>query len=127
MILFKNVLIASIVSLFSITSCAQKKEEVNSNQKEMEKEIINYQNKMYDKIQKFDKKPLYILQVNKNNCRILITCNDIPHWMTFFENSGESNPVYLNNYISKSANKLLQYKFIQNQDKNLLVIMQMWI
>ncbi|TRX36979.1 hypothetical protein FNW52_06990 [Flavobacterium sp. ZT3R18] len=73
----------------------------------MEEEIIAYQSKMYDKIEKFDTRPLYILQVNKNNCRVLVSCNDIPHWTTFYENIGESQAVYLNNYIPKSGSQIV--------------------
>lgn len=113
MILYRKKLLIAIISLSSIVSCAQKENKINP--VKMEKEIIAYQNKMYDKIQKFDKNPLYILQVNKNNCRVLITCNDIPHWMTFYNNIGESNPVFLNNYIPKSGIQMLRIQVFPKQ------------
>ncbi|TRX36980.1 hypothetical protein FNW52_06995 [Flavobacterium sp. ZT3R18] len=73
----------------------------------MEEEIITYQSKKYDKIEKFDTRPLYVLQVNKNNCRVLVSCNDIPHWLTFFDNTGESTPIFINDYIPKSGKQIV--------------------
>ncbi|MCV9929012.1 hypothetical protein OIU83_15205 [Flavobacterium sp. LS1R49] len=73
----------------------------------MEEEIIAYQSKKYDKIEKFDTRPLYILQVNKNNCRVLVSCNDIPHWITFFDNTGASTPLFINDYIPKSGKQII--------------------
>ncbi|MDN3673016.1 hypothetical protein QWY99_08125 [Flavobacterium branchiarum] len=94
-----------------MNSCAQhSKNDLKNNLKtgnKMHDDIIAYQDKMYDKIEKFDKKPVYILQVNKNNCRVLVSCNDIPHWMTFFDNTGESGPAFLNDYIPKSGKQLV--------------------
>ncbi|UPZ16241.1 hypothetical protein [Flavobacterium humidisoli] len=107
---FKKTIIC-ITSLFFMNSCAQNsKNDKKNNLKEeikMEEEIIAYQDKMYDKIETFDKKPLYVLQVNKNNCRVLVSCNDIPHWITFFNNSGASTPLFLNDYITKSGKQLI--------------------
>lgn len=116
MILYRKKILLAIITLFSLASCAQKENKVNP--VEMEKEIIVYQNKMYDKIQKFDRKPLYILQVNKNNCRVLVSCNDIPHWMTFYNNIGESNPVFLNNYIPKSGMQMLTVQVFPKQGES---------
>jgi len=88
-----------LACFFCLVSC--------NGQKKMEKDIIAYQDKMYDKIEKFENKPLYVLQVNKNNCRVLVSCNDIPHWLTFFDNEGASTPLFLNNYIPKSGKQLI--------------------
>lgn len=87
----------------------------------MEEEIIAFQNKMYDKIQKFDTRPLYILQVNKNNCRVLILCNDIPHWLTFFENYGETQAIYLNNYIPKSGQQNITVQIYPKEGQEFIV------
>lgn len=103
---FKKTIIC-ITSLFFINSYAQDLKNNLKNQKKMEEAIIAYQDKMYDKIEKFDKNPLYILQVNKNNCRVLVSCNDIPHWITFFDNDGASTPLFLNDYIPKSGKQIV--------------------
>lgn len=103
---FKKVIV-SVISLFFMNSCAQNLNDNLKKQKKMEKEIIAYQSKIYDKIEKFDTRPLYILQVNKNNCRVLVSCNDIPHWLTFFDNGGASTPLFLNNYIPKSGKQII--------------------
>lgn len=103
---FKKIIV-SIISLFFINSCAQTSKNNLKNQKEMEEEIIAYQDKMYDKIEKFATRPLYILQVNKNNCRVLVSCNDIPHWITFFDNTGASTPLFLNDYIPKTGKQII--------------------
>lgn len=58
-------------------------------------------------IAQFKTRPLYGVQVNKNNCRVVISCNDIPHWLTFYKNYGESMFAYLNNYIPKSGRQLI--------------------
>ena len=47
------------------------------------------------------------MQVNKNNCRVLVSCNDIPHWVTFFDNNGSSTPLFLNDYIPKSGKQVI--------------------
>jgi hypothetical protein len=90
-----------------MNSCAQNSKNNLIEQKKMEEEIIAYQSKKYDKIEKFGARPLYILQVNKNNCRVLISCNDIPHWITFFDNVGASTPLFLNDYIPKSGKQIV--------------------
>ncbi|RWX00577.1 hypothetical protein [Flavobacterium cerinum] len=95
--MYYNKLLTALFLIVIINSCAQEKGKQNK------KEIVEFQSKMYDKIKKFDKRPLYSLQVNKNNCRVLVLCNDIPHWLTFYENDGESMAPYLNNYIPKSG------------------------
>jgi hypothetical protein len=96
-----------IISLLFINSYAQNSKNNQIDQKKMEEEIIVYQSKMYDKIEKFDTRPLYVLQVNKNNCRVLVSCNDIPHKWIMFENSGESLSFYLNDYIPKSGKQIV--------------------
>jgi hypothetical protein len=77
------------------------------NQEKTSEEIIAYQNKMYEKIEKYKTRPMYLLQVNKNNCRVLVSCNDIPHWITMYENFGESMSLFLNNYILKTGDQTI--------------------
>ncbi|TCC99667.1 hypothetical protein [Pedobacter hiemivivus] len=103
--MYYNKLLTALFLIVTMNSCAQEKGK--QNKKVMEKEIVEFQSRMYDKIKKFDKRPLYSLQVNKNNCRGLVLCNDIPHWLTFYENYGESMSLYLNNYIPKSGTQMI--------------------
>lgn len=116
---FKKIIIC-VISLFFLNSCAQNSKDTLKKQKEMEKEIIAYQDKMYDKIEKFDNKPLYVLQVNKNNCRVLVSCNDIPHWITFFDNDGASTPLFLNDYILKSGNQIVKIQIYPKEGQEFI-------
>lgn len=116
---FKKTIIC-IISLYCFNSCAQNTKDILKKQKKMEKEIITYQDKMYDKIEKFDTKPLYVLQVNKNNCRVLVSCNEIPHWITFFDNDGASTPLFLNDYILKSGNQIVKIQIYPKEGQEFI-------
>ena len=91
----KHLLILSLFVLFQ--SCGQ--EKMN--------DLLEYEIKKLDEIKVFNTQPVYALQLNKNLCRVLISCNNIPHWLTFYENYGESMLVPLNIYIPKSGKQLL--------------------
>lgn len=100
---FKKIILF-IYTLCAITSCGQHSNNKSNNHKKMEDGLKSYKREvMYNKIQEFKTRPLYTLQVNKNNCRVLISVNDIPFWLTFYKNTGESMALYLNNYILKSG------------------------
>lgn len=102
-------LIAVWFTLTTSSGCAQPSHDNRGEQQKMEEAIKKYKHEiMYNKIQKMPIRPLYVLQVNKNNCRVLVSCNDIPHWITFFENIGESQGIYLNDYILKSGDQSIK-------------------
>lgn len=96
----KLVLISYI--FIALTSCGQEKKRI-----EMKEQITVLRKEVISKIETYDTRPMYAVQINKNKCRVLIKCNDIPHWLTFYENYGESFLAYLNNYIPKSGKQLL--------------------
>ncbi|MDN3673014.1 hypothetical protein QWY99_08115 [Flavobacterium branchiarum] len=108
-----------------MNGCAQhSKNDIKNNLKtgnKMYDDIIAYQDKMYDKIKNFTTRPLYVLQVNKNNCRVLVSCNEIPHWMIFLNNTGESGPVFLNDYIPKSGKQLITIQIYPKAGQEFIV------
>lgn len=77
-------------------------------------------NEVVPNIQQYKTRPLYGVQINKNNCRVLITCNDIPHWLTFYENYGESMLAYLNSYILKSGAQSLKVEIFPKNGEEFL-------
>lgn len=100
--MFSKSFILFIYLITALYACnGQKKNNIMQNVIDFEKKEI------IPNVQRFESQPLYAAQINKNNCRVLITCNDIPHWITFYDNAGESMLVYLNTYIPKSGSQLL--------------------
>lgn len=65
--------------------------------------IAAFRNQMYDKIIPYQPRPFYTAQVNKNNCRVTVLINGIPYWQTFFENYGQTQGLYINDYIQSSG------------------------
>ncbi|MCX8531388.1 hypothetical protein [Chryseobacterium luquanense] len=98
MIFEKNVLL--VFCIFFFHSCAQSPKE---NAKEM--------NEYYDQITneiKFPKPtPFYTLQINKQDCRVLIRINDIPLAYTFFEDEAESQLLPINDILAKSGEQIV--------------------
>lgn len=79
-------------------SCAQEQNKIT---------MDGYKLKLADKIQKYDKQPYYTLQINKQNCRVLVRINDLPFPWNFFEDEGESVLLPINNQIPKSGGQTI--------------------
>ncbi|MFC6268194.1 hypothetical protein [Frigoriflavimonas asaccharolytica] len=74
----------------------------------MEDEIISIKKEWIAKdIKSYSTHPLYSVQVNKSKCRVVIRCNDLPHWLPLTENADESMTLFLNDYIPKSGEQVL--------------------
>lgn len=97
--MYKFLLILILIS-GTTSSCAQSQEK---NAKQM--------NEYYDQITneiKFPAStPFYSLQINKQDCRILIRINDIPLTYNFFEDEAESQLLPINNIISISGEQII--------------------
>ena len=138
---YLTIIFTGAVLLLALNGCAQEKadkellnmekadskpvniEQGGKKQVDMEKEIVVFQDQLYNKIKKYSKRPLYIVQVNKKNCRALVLCNDIPHWLTLYENTDESMALYLNNYIPKTGPQVLSVKVYPREGEDFITEM----
>jgi hypothetical protein len=89
-----------LILILSINSCAQ-------SPKENAKKMNDYYDQITDEI-KFPKPtPFYTLQINKQDCRVLIRINDIPLTYNFFEDEAESQLLPINTRIPKSGEQVV--------------------
>ena len=88
--------ITTLFTLFITNSCAQSQQEKTNAMK-------NYYNEITNEIKFPTPTPFYTLQINKQDCRVLIRINDIPFAYTFFEDEGESQLLPINNILPLSG------------------------
>jgi len=118
---YHTIFFTGAMLLMALNGCAQ--EKAGKKLIDMEKEIVVFQDQLYNKIKKYSKRPLYLVQVNKKNCRALVLCNNIPHWLTLYENTAESMALYLNNYIPKTGSQLLTVRVYPREGEDYITEM----
>ncbi len=95
------------ILFFLLVSCAQ-------SQQEKTKEMKDYYDQITNEIKFPTPTPFYTLQINKQDCRVLIRVNDIPFAYTFFEDEGESQLLPINDLLLRSGEQTITVEVYPN-------------
>lgn len=95
--------ITTLFTLLIAISCAQ-------SSKEKTKQMNEYYDQITNEIKLPSTTPFYALQINKQDCRVLIRVNDIPLAYTFFEDDAESQLLPINDLVSKSGEQIITFE-----------------
>lgn len=99
--------IFALLLIFSVCSCAQSNPKTTKEveqEKAKLKELIQQELSM---VKRYPHQPAYYVQVNKNNCRIIVKVDDIPLGYNFAEDEGQSMLYPINDHLFGSGEHLL--------------------
>lgn len=104
-------ILVMLVLSFSLSSCAQTKEEHQKNQEQNQIEMTKkeFVEKIASRIKRYDYEPLYYIRINKNYCLVEVLVNDLPVHKDF-KLANFATPLQINYSILRSGTQTLTYR-----------------
>lgn len=100
-----KIIISALLLVLSACSNIKSKTEKEMEQEKIKlKELIQQELAM---VKRYSHQPAYYVQVNKNNCRIIVKIDDIPLCYNFAKNEGQSMLFPINDHLFGSGEHIL--------------------